>query len=108
MNEPLPEGKKTKQKAFLPVSQVHQRGGASWEGLQISTSAEAESDSRIMLRDTLKTQKKRFWFCERTRTQGKRRNRGSSMPNILGVAVSRQEKVLYSDGPLQTVNGPRA
>ena len=28
MNERLPEGKKTKQKAFLPVSQMHQRDTA--------------------------------------------------------------------------------
>ena len=31
MNERLTEGKKTKQKAFLPGNQVHQRGGAPWE-----------------------------------------------------------------------------
>ena len=31
MNEQLPEGKQAKQKAFLPISQVHQRGGAPCE-----------------------------------------------------------------------------
>ena len=31
MNERLPEGKKTKQKPFLPGNQVHQRGGAPCE-----------------------------------------------------------------------------
>ena len=31
MNERLPEGKTTKQEGFLPVNQVHQRGGAPCE-----------------------------------------------------------------------------
>ena len=44
---------------------------SSLSGFRISTSAEAESGSCIMIRDTLKTQKKRFWLGERTRTQEK-------------------------------------
>ena len=74
MNERLTEGKKTKQQAFLSGNQVHLRGGAPWEVFWISISAEVESDWHIMLRDTLKTLKKRFWFGQGTRTQGKREN----------------------------------
>ena len=78
MNERLAEGKRTKQRTFLPGNQVHQRGGVPWEIL--SASAEAESGWSIMLRDTLKTLKKRFWFSEGTRTQGKRGNKRQSVP----------------------------
>ena len=35
---------------------------SSLSGFRISTSAQAESDSHIMIRDTLKTLKKRFWW----------------------------------------------
>ena len=49
---------------------------SSLSSFRISTSAEAKSDSRIMIRDTLKTQKKRFWLGERTRTQEKQGNQG--------------------------------
>ena len=49
---------------------------SSLSGFRISTPAEAESDSCIMIRDTLKTQKKRFWLGERTRTQEKQGNQG--------------------------------
>ena len=49
---------------------------SSLSGFSISTSAEAESDLHIMIRDTLKTQKKRFWLGERTRTQEKQGNQG--------------------------------
>ena len=56
MNERLTKGKKTKQQAFLSGNQVHLSSAAPWE----VTSAEAESDWHIMLRDTLKTLKRRF------------------------------------------------
>ena len=80
MNERLTEGKKTKQKTFSAGQSGAPVRWSSLEGFWISTSAEAESDWRIMLRDTLKTLKKRFWFGEGTRTQGKRGNKEQTVP----------------------------
>ena len=82
MNERLTEGEKIKQQAFSIRQSGAPERWSSLGGFRISSSAEVESDWRIMLRNTLKTLKKRFWFVERTRTQGKRQNRGSGMPNI--------------------------
>ena len=62
MNERLPEGKKYQTEGFSTGQSGAPERWSSLGGFQISTSVEAESDSRIMLRDTLKTLKKRFWF----------------------------------------------
>ena len=58
MNERLTEGKKTKQQAVLSGNQVHLSGGAPWE---VFRSQHLWKQNQIgMLRDTLKTLKKRF------------------------------------------------
>ena len=53
-----------------------ERVSSLWD-LCISTSVLAKSDSHIMIRDTLKTLKKRFWLGKHTRTQEKRGKKGS-------------------------------
>ena len=83
MNERLTEGKKTKQQAQAGQSESGATAPEWWTGcslldFQISTSAEAKSDSHIMIRDSLKTLKKRFRLVERTRTQEKRGKKGQS------------------------------
>ena len=44
MNEQLPVGKQTKQEAFLPVNQVHQRGRAPCE---VSVSQQLPNPNQI-------------------------------------------------------------
>ena len=72
MNEPLQSDEWT----FSAGQSDAPERMSSLSSFHISTSAEAKSDSRIMIRDTLKTQKKRFWLGERTRTQEKQGNQG--------------------------------
>ena len=60
MNERLTEGKKDQTEGFSTGQSGAPERWSSLGGFQISISEEAESDSRIMLRDTLKTLKKHF------------------------------------------------
>ena len=76
MNERLTEEKKDQTEGFSTGQSGAPERWSSMSDFRISTSAEAESDWRIMLRDTLKTLEKHFWFGEGTRTQGKRGKRG--------------------------------